>query len=90
MSDQGKYECFGQYQEDHPDCEACDDRIICRDHKYKEGDANKILCDSCEWFVQKGKKLKCKIFKEKNRLKLLEMESFECPEYQLDHRLRSE
>ncbi|MHA1783646.1 MAG: hypothetical protein ACTSVY_02180 [Candidatus Helarchaeota archaeon] len=87
----GKYECFGQYVEGDPDCENCEDKIICRDHKFKKGDDKvSVICDSCEWFIQKGKKLRCKFYKEKDRLKLIAMESFECPEYQLDHRLATE
>jgi len=89
MSAKGRYECFGQYVEDHPDCENCEDKIICRDHKYKTT-KDQVICDSCEWYVVKGGKMKCKHFSEKDRKKLIEMESFECPEYQLDHRLQAD
>jgi len=90
MSKEAKYVCFGQFVEDDPDCDNCDDRILCRDSKHKGEDSGKVICDSCEWYVQKGKKLKCKHFSEKDRLKLVGMESFDCPEYQLDHRLAAD
>lgn len=87
MSKNAKYVCYGQFIEGDPDCDNCEDRILCRDSKLKGEDQEKILCDSCEWFITKGKKLQCMHFKEKERLKLIAMKSFDCPEYQLDHRL---
>ena len=90
MAEDAKYVCFGQFTEGDPDCDNCDQRILCRDSKLKGEEKGKVICDSCEWYVQKGKKLRCKHFKEKERLKLIAMESFDCPEYQLDHRLASD
>ena len=47
----------------------------------------KILCESCEWFILKGKKPRCKYVKEKDRIAMLES-GIRCPEYQLAHRLQ--
>ena len=56
---------------------------------YLAEEGEPIICDSCEWFILKGKKPKCKYVKEKDRLAMIQS-GIECPEYQKAHRLQVE
>ncbi len=57
--------------------------------KVEEVEEEKVLCDSCEWYLLKGKKPKCKYVKEKDRINMLKS-GIKCPEYLLAHRLQVE
>ncbi|MHA1377290.1 MAG: hypothetical protein ACTSRG_02800 [Candidatus Helarchaeota archaeon] len=55
----------------------------------EEVEEETILCDSCEWFILKKGKPKCKFVKEKDRIAMLES-GIKCPEYLMAHRLQVE
>ncbi|MFX1449556.1 MAG: hypothetical protein ACFFCM_01865 [Promethearchaeota archaeon] len=55
----------------------------------KEVASEKIICDSCEWYILKGNKPKCKYVKEKDRLNMIKS-GIRCPEYLLAHKLQVE
>ena len=53
----------------------------------EEAEEERVLCDSCEWYLLKGGRAKCKYVKEKDRIKMLES-GIKCPEYLMAHRLQ--
>lgn len=58
-----------------------------KEEETSEVKEEKVLCDSCEWFILKKQKPTCKYVKEKDRIAMIKS-GLKCPEYLLAHKLQ--